>query len=79
MAPSVSQSSIKNEPVDAIKTHIYAFFALLLGGLMPFAFSPFDYAWLSIPALAGWLWLIRQSKPFYMGFAFGFGWFGFGA
>ncbi|WP_370465522.1 apolipoprotein N-acyltransferase [Mariprofundus sp. NF] len=53
--------------------------ALALGGLMPFAFSPFDYAWLAIPALAGFLWLLCQGSPFRIGFAFGFGWFGFGA
>ena len=53
--------------------------ALALGGLMPFAFSPFDYAWLAIPALAGFLWLLSQGSPFRIGYAFGFGWFGFGA
>jgi len=46
---------------------------------MPFAFSPFDDTWLAIPALAGWLWLIRQGAPLKMGIAFGLGWFGFGA
>jgi len=51
----------------------------MLGALMPFAFSPFDQSWLVIPALAGWLWLIRQGAPLSTGFAFGFGWFGFGA
>ncbi|ATX83004.1 Apolipoprotein N-acyltransferase [Mariprofundus ferrinatatus] len=53
--------------------------ALALGGLMPFAFSPYDYAWLAIPALAGFLWLICQGMPFRIGYAFGFGWFGLGA
>jgi len=53
--------------------------ALLFGACMPFAFSPFDHAWLAIPALTGWLWLIRQGKPLKMGMAFGLGWFGFGA
>ncbi|OIO71209.1 MAG: apolipoprotein N-acyltransferase [Zetaproteobacteria bacterium CG1_02_53_45] len=53
--------------------------ALALGGLMPFAFSPYDYAWLAIPVLAGWLWLICQGSAFRVGYAFGFGWFGFGA
>jgi apolipoprotein N-acyltransferase len=79
MARRIFQSMVNTEPVSTTKMHIYAAFALLAGGLMPFAFSPYDYAWLTIPALAGWLWLIRQGKPFYMGFAFGFGWFGFGA
>jgi len=46
---------------------------------MPFAFSPYDYAWLAVPLLAGWVWLMSRSSPFLMGYAFGFGWFGFGA
>ncbi len=46
---------------------------------MPFAFSPFDQIWLAIPCLTGWLWLIRLGQPVRTGFAFGFGWFGFGA
>jgi len=50
--------------------------ALLCGAIMPFAFSPFDYIWLAIPALTGWLWLIRLGKPLQTGFAFGLGWFG---
>ena len=53
--------------------------ALLLGGVMPFAFSPYDQAWLALPLLAGWLLLIRCGNPLYVGLAFGFGWFGFGA
>jgi len=53
--------------------------ALMLGGLMPFVFSPFDQAWLVIPALAGWLWLIRLGSPLITGFFFGLGWFAFGA
>lgn len=56
----------------------YTFAALLLGAAMPFAFSPYDHAWLAIPALTGWLWLIRRGLPWRVGFAFGFGWFGFG-
>jgi len=43
---------------------------------MPFSFSPFDYIWLAVPALTGWLWLIRRGAPIQTGFAFGFGWFG---
>jgi len=46
---------------------------------MPFAFSPFDQNWLAVAALTGWLWLIRLGKPLQSGFAFGLGWFGFGA
>ena len=46
---------------------------------MPLAFSPFDHNWLAIPCLTGWLWLIGQGRPIRCGFAFGFGWFGFGA
>ncbi len=53
--------------------------ALALGGLMPFTFSPFDFSWLAIPLLIGFLWLICQGSPFKSGFWFGFGWFGFGA
>jgi len=53
--------------------------ALLCGAVMPFAFSPYDQVWLAVPALSGWLWLIRQGKPLQTGFAFGLGWFGFGA
>jgi len=51
----------------------------MLGALMPFAFSPFDLFWLVIPAMTGWLWLIRQGAPLFTGFAFGLGWFGLGA
>ncbi len=79
MAPHISHSMQKEKPINTTRTHLSAAFALLAGGLMPFTFSPYDYAWLSTPTLAGWLWLIRQGSPFYMGFAFGFGWFGFGA
>ena len=53
--------------------------ALLLGGGMPFAFSPYDQAWLALPLLAGWLLLIRCGNPLPTGLAFGFGWFGLGA
>jgi len=53
--------------------------ALLLGSAMPFAFSPYDHAWLALPALTGWLLLIRCGRPTHIGLAFGFGWFGFGA
>ncbi len=53
--------------------------ALLCGSMMPFAYSPFDQVWLAVLALTGWLWLIRQGRPIQTGFAFGFGWFGFGA
>lgn len=47
---------------------------------MQFTFSPYDLAWLAIVALAGWVWLLQQSKsPLLTGWAFGFGWFGLGA
>ena len=46
---------------------------------MPFTFSPYDLPWLAIPALAGWLWLLSRGSPFLTGYAFGLGWFGFGA
>jgi len=58
---------------------LHALLALMLGALMPFAFSPFDYTWLAIPALTGWLWLIRRGFPILTGFAFGLGWFACGA
>jgi len=58
---------------------LYTALALMCGALMPFAFSPFDHIWLAVPALSGWLWLIRQGQPVQVGFAFGFGWFGLGA
>ncbi len=57
----------------------HASLALILGALMPFTFSPFDYAWLAIPALTGWLWLIQRGYPVLTGFAFGLGWFALGA
>lgn len=58
---------------------LHVFLSFLCGAMMPFAFSPYDQVWLAIPALSGWLWLIRQGKPLQTGFAFGLGWFGFGA
>ncbi|WP_236075217.1 apolipoprotein N-acyltransferase [Mariprofundus sp. EBB-1] len=58
----------------------YAFVSFLFGALMPFSFSPFDHAWLAIPALTGWLWLIRRGEcPLIAGFSFGLGWFACGA
>jgi len=54
--------------------------ALLCGGAMQFAFSPFELNWLAIIALTVWAWLlIRCPHPFLIGYAFGFGWFGFGS
>ncbi|HXH71300.1 MAG TPA: apolipoprotein N-acyltransferase [Mariprofundaceae bacterium] len=63
--------------------------ALLLGSLMPFAFAPYGHDWLGVLALAGWVALLRErqlvyvhanrNRGFLIGFAFGFGWFGFGA
>ncbi|GAV20052.1 apolipoprotein N-acyltransferase [Mariprofundus micogutta] len=58
---------------------LHVLIALALGAVMPFTFSPYDFAWLAIPVLIGWLWLICQGSAFRMGYAFGFGWFGFGA
>ena len=52
---------------------------LLAGIMMPFAFSPYDHAWLVIPSLAMFFWLIQHGNPIQAGFFFGFGWFGFGA
>ena len=53
--------------------------ALLLGACMPFAFSPYDYKWLAVAALAGWLYLIWQGPAWKVGYTFGLGWFGLGA
>jgi len=53
--------------------------AFLLGNLMPFSFSPYDYKWLSVLALAGWILVFVRGRPFIMGWAFGLGWFGVGA
>ncbi len=56
--------------------------ALLAGGAMPFAFSPYDRAWLAPVALAILFALIRDRDAGIaarFGFLFGFGWFGFGA
>ncbi len=53
--------------------------AFLLGNLMPFAFSPYNYKWLSVLALAGWILVFMRGKPFMAGWAFGLGWFGVGA
>jgi len=52
---------------------------LAAGGMMPFAFSPYDQAWLAIPSLALFFWLVQRGSPILAGFSFGFGWFGFGA
>ncbi|MDQ6958677.1 MAG: apolipoprotein N-acyltransferase [Mariprofundaceae bacterium] len=53
--------------------------AFLLGSLMPFAFSPYDYKWLAVLAFAGWILLFMRGKAFSSGWAFGLGWFGIGA
>ncbi|MDQ6970871.1 MAG: apolipoprotein N-acyltransferase [Mariprofundus sp.] len=58
---------------------LQAVLALMFGALMPFVFSPFDQVWLAIPALTGWLCLIRLGSPWLTGFFFGLGWFAFGA
>ena len=53
--------------------------AFLLGACMPFSFSPYDYKLAAIVALAGWLHLIWRGPAWWLGFAFGLGWFGVGA
>ena len=53
--------------------------ALLAGVLMPYAFSPYDHVWLAWLAMACWVGLFRHGHAFFIGFTFGFGWFGFGA
>ena len=51
------------------------------GALMPFAYSPYDHAWLGVLALSAWLALAlaRRGIAGRLGFAFGLGWFGIGA
>jgi apolipoprotein N-acyltransferase len=53
--------------------------AFLLGACMPFSFSPYDYKLAAIVALAGWVYLIWRGPAWWIGFAFGLGWFGVGA
>jgi len=53
--------------------------AFVLGSLMPFAFSPYNYKWLAVLALAGWILLLMRGQAFATGWAFGLGWFGIGA
>lgn len=66
---------MKAEPVKWMRWTAFA-----LGALMPLAYAPYDYPWLAVAALAGWLWLLcREASPFRSGFWFGLGWFGTGA
>ncbi|MDX8382273.1 MAG: apolipoprotein N-acyltransferase [Ghiorsea sp.] len=61
--------------------HKFAIFlALLLGAAMPYAFSPYNFWWLASLSFPGWLYLLLEypKHPLKIGFAFGFGWFGFG-
>jgi len=53
--------------------------AFVFGACMPFAFSPYEYKWLAIVALAGWLYLLWRGPAWWAGYAFGLGWFGVGA
>ncbi|MDX8409123.1 MAG: apolipoprotein N-acyltransferase, partial [Mariprofundales bacterium] len=54
--------------------------ALAAGGMMPFAYAPYDWKGLAVVALAIWLELLaRTSRPFAVSFAFGLGWFGLGS
>lgn len=46
---------------------------------MPYAFSPYDYKFLAVLALAGWLVLMLRGRAFAIGLMFGIGWFGLGA
>lgn len=64
---------------EGIKVH-RIILALLCGGAMQFAFSPFDFNWLAIISMAIWAWLlIKDDHAFLISYAFGFGWFGFGS
>lgn len=54
------------------------FVALLLGGVMPFAFAPFGYALLALLGLIALILLLEGRTPgqaFALGYAFGFGMF----
>ena len=55
--------------------------SLLCGALLPYAFAPFNWLALAVLGLSGWLYLFTQhpEHAFKLGWAFGFGWFGFGA
>ncbi len=53
--------------------------ALACGAAMPFAYAPYDYKWLAIAGLSGWLLLLLRGSGFSLGYAFGLGWFGIGA
>ncbi|MFQ5355514.1 MAG: apolipoprotein N-acyltransferase [Mariprofundaceae bacterium] len=52
--------------------------AVFLGVLMPYAFSPYDFKVVAIFALAAWLHLLWRGNAFFIGVAFGLGWFGVG-
>ncbi len=56
--------------------------AVIFGGVMPLAFAPFHYWWISIVAITGllYLWQVCQQKKqaFLTGFYFGLGYFGVG-
>ncbi|HEX5055502.1 MAG TPA: apolipoprotein N-acyltransferase [Gammaproteobacteria bacterium] len=57
------------------------FLCLLFGLLMPLAFAPFEWRWLTVPSLAGLLLLARQAAPGRAAlrtFIHGLGMFGFG-
>ncbi|WP_051252825.1 apolipoprotein N-acyltransferase [Ferrimonas kyonanensis] len=55
--------------------------ALLCGALTPFAFAPYEYSLVLLPALMGLLWLTEQRSPrqaTLLGWCFGFGQFAHG-
>jgi len=56
--------------------------ALVLGALMPLAFAPFNFWWVSVFAVSGliFLWQFEQTKQqiFIIGLLFGLGYFGLG-
>ena len=63
-----------------ILTHAWRLAAAFgLGALMPLAFSPWDWKWAAVLAMAGWLLLLRRGPALITGWAFGLGWFGLGA
>jgi len=70
---------LKNNGVSRFRLGGKLAAAFLFGTSMPYAFSPYDYKWLGVLALAGWLLLFMRGHAFATGLAFGLGWFGLGA
>lgn len=64
-----------------IKPYLVYLYAIIAGGLMPFAFSPYDWGLLGIVSPAILIWLLTKRSPklaFLIGFCYGIGMFGLG-